>query len=569
MALAHTLLSMPDNPRELIGRTIAAKYRIESFIGEGAMGAVYRARQIELDKEIAIKVLHARLAQDSTFVARFKREAKAASLIDHKNSMRVLDFGQEPDGLLYIAMELLEGPSLRDVINKDKPLDQARVKDLTRQVLAALAAAHDRQIIHRDLKPENVIVSRTTDDEGHVIETVKVCDFGIAKVGWESATTAKASKLTGHGSIVGTPDYMSPEQARGLGEIDARSDLYSVGVMMFEMLAGRLPFVADTPLGVVLMHLNEPPPDLATLRPDVDPALESATLRALAKRAEDRFATAREMRAALAEDSSSKVDLPRVTRPKLVLAPEPSVVTGVEPSAPTSMRRAQDTLREAEDAPRSSRLWVVLVLLALVGGGGYAARRFLFKPAQGAPVAQPPELPSSAPLNASSGHDAPPPLLPANTGATAPSAAAVGAPTTSARATVVLARGDAGSKAGNAVTSGPELDAAVGPRNPAALHVALGAVTAEHISTAEVTAAMPMAKFEECYRERTKDLAKVPTGLVKVHFALAPGETNATVVVSSEMMPVSGCIADAAKAIALAVDAGSAVADADLHFKAD
>jgi serine/threonine protein kinase len=264
---------------ELIGRTIADKYAIDSYLGGGGMGAVYRARQVGLDKLVAIKILHSEFATETSFVTRFKREAKAASRIDHPNSMRVLDFGQEPDGLLYIVMEYLAGRSLYKIFRDEAPLEPERIIDLFRQALGALAAAHDLGIIHRDLKPDNIIVMQRTGDEGVSGEHVKVCDFGIAKFTENTQVTA-AEKLTADGTIIGTPDYLSPEQARSEG-IDARSDLYSMGVMLFEALTGQTPFHADTPLGIVLQHLDAEPPKPSTLAPDVDPKLETICLRCL------------------------------------------------------------------------------------------------------------------------------------------------------------------------------------------------------------------------------------------------------------------------------------------------
>jgi serine/threonine protein kinase len=214
----------------LVGRTIAGKFLIECFLGGGAMGAVYKARQLNLEKDVAVKVLHGEHAGDATFVARFQREAKAASRLDHPNSMRVLDFGQEPDGLLYIAMEYLDGRDLFRVIQHEWPLSTLRIADVLSQALAAIAVAHDLGIVHRDLKPENIMVLRGLDDEGTPHDIVKVCDFGIAKFTEQRSTRAEpGQKLTTQGIVVGTPEYMSPEQGKGEA-LDSRSDIYSVGV---------------------------------------------------------------------------------------------------------------------------------------------------------------------------------------------------------------------------------------------------------------------------------------------------------------------------------------------------
>jgi len=286
----------------LVGRTIAGKFAIEAHIGSGAMGQVYRARHLALEKTVAVKVLHQDLARDETFAARFHREAKAASRLDHPNSMRVIDFGAEPDGMLYIAMEYLDGRDLLRVIADESPFPEARVVDILTQALAALVVAHDMGVIHRDLKPENIMVLDGTDDEGNRIDLVKVCDFGIAKISGRSTDSGGPGTvrgpLTTQGLVVGTPEYMSPEQ--GMGDpLDARSDLYSIGVILFQLLVGRLPFQAETALGIVFKQVNEPPPIPSTLRPGVDAHLEAVCLKALSKRREDRYQTAREMRSAL------------------------------------------------------------------------------------------------------------------------------------------------------------------------------------------------------------------------------------------------------------------------------
>jgi serine/threonine protein kinase len=283
----------------VIGRTIAGKFRVTSYLGGGAVGAVYKARQLALDKDVAIKLLHGEHAGDTMFAARFQREAKAASRLDHPNSMRVLDFGVEPDGVAYIAMEYLDGRHLLGVMDEDWPLPPPRVADIVAQALAAVGAADAMGIVHRDLKPENIMVLRGTDDEGEPRDVVKVCDFGIAKfIEDRGAPITGDEKLTQAGIVVGTPEYMSPEQCKA-ERLDVRSDLYSMGIILYQLLTGRVPFQADTALGIALKQLNEEAPPPRTFNPEVDERLEAVCVKAMKKKREQRYQTAREMRADL------------------------------------------------------------------------------------------------------------------------------------------------------------------------------------------------------------------------------------------------------------------------------
>jgi eukaryotic-like serine/threonine-protein kinase len=286
-----------DNSAPLVGRTLANKYTIENVVGTGAMGTIYRARQIALDKYVAVKVLHQQLAEDPSFVDRFKLEAFSASRLEHPNSLRVLDFGKD-DELLYLVMEYVEADNLLSIMEAQWPFEDERVAQITSQALAALAKAHDVGIVHRDLKPENILVLRGMDDEGNPIDIVKVCDFGIAKLAIPVGDSHPfAPHHTTEGLIVGTPDYMSPEQARG-EDVDGRSDLYSMGVVLYHLLAGKTPFDADTPLGIAVQHVSQEPIPPSALR-KVHPELEAVCLRAMSKKAEDRYQSAREMRRAL------------------------------------------------------------------------------------------------------------------------------------------------------------------------------------------------------------------------------------------------------------------------------
>jgi serine/threonine-protein kinase len=322
---------------QLIGRTLADKYFIESLIGCGGMGAVYRARQVALDKWVAVKVLHREMEGEPKFVARFEREALSSSRLDHPNSLRVLDFGED-GGLFYLVMEYVEAEDLLGVMNREWPLSDERVVHILSQALAALAVAHDMGIVHRDLKPENILVLAGADDDGLPVDVVKVCDFGIAKVAAPRDSGSFEPSLTVDGLAIGTPDYMSPEQARG-EPVDGRSDLYSIGVVLYHLLAGRTPFTGDSPLGVALQHVADEPRPPSRFR-DVHPALEAICLCALAKSPADRFQTAREMRRALRAAVEAGASRSSCSMPPLVIsrAPSASRRASSAPTEPTATR---------------------------------------------------------------------------------------------------------------------------------------------------------------------------------------------------------------------------------------
>ena len=326
---------------------VDSRYRIVRRIGSGGMADVYCAEDTHLGRQVALKVLHRRFAQDQEFVERFRREASAAAGLQHPNVVGVFDRGRH-DGTYYIAMEHLAGRTLKEIVESEAPLAQERVVDFGLQILHAAGFAHRHGVIHRDFKPHNVIV----DEHAHA----KVTDFGIARAG--------ASEMTETGSIMGTAQYLSPEQAQGHA-VTATSDLYSIGVMLYEMLAGRLPFEGESAVSIALKHLSEPPMPISQIRPDVHPALESVVMAALAKDPARRWQTADEFGEALAA-AGAQLGEPPPPGGTSAFAPIPAPVPATDGDTPPP---ALAPVTEPERRRRRRWPWVVIGLLTLALGG--------------------------------------------------------------------------------------------------------------------------------------------------------------------------------------------------------
>ena len=348
----------------LIDRVFDGRYKIVRKLGAGGMADVYLAEDQELGRRVAIKILNDRHAGDEQFVERFRREAKNAAGLSHPNIVSIYDRG-EAEGSYYIAMEYLEGRTLKELIVRNGPTPVQIAIDYSRQILSAVAFAHRHGIVHRDIKPHNIVVGR----DGRL----KVTDFGIARSG--------ASQMTEAGSIIGTAQYLSPEQARG-AHVDARSDIYSVGVVLYEMLTGEVPFGGDTPVEIAMKHLSTVPKEPSDLSPKVPHEMDAIVLRALAKSPEDRYGSAEEMDA----------DLGRVAR-GLAISEETEaaatmVLAGAGAAAPTTVMRTRplapvaagsppvypptDTYYEYEEPVRRRPVWPWLLAVLLIASAAVA-----------------------------------------------------------------------------------------------------------------------------------------------------------------------------------------------------
>jgi len=347
---------MPD---PLIDQVLDGRYRVVRKLGTGGMATVYLAEDQELGRRVAIKLLDERHAQDAQFVERFRSEAKNAAVLSHPNIVSIYDRGSA-NGTYYIAMEYLEGKTLKELLVERGPTPFRVAVDYMHQILAALAFAHRNGIVHRDIKPHNVVVG----PDGRV----KVTDFGIARTG--------ASELTEAGSIIGTAQYLSPEQARGVPAVPA-SDLYSAGIVLYEMLTGTVPYTGDTPLEIAMKHLSAVPEPPSARREGVPHDLDLVVLRALAKDPDERYGSAEEMDADLARIaggkavSSETAEAATVVLAGLSTAPTEIVARPRRPPGQAPPSRAERP-RRRDERPKWRALWPWIVALVLLGAGGYA-----------------------------------------------------------------------------------------------------------------------------------------------------------------------------------------------------
>jgi eukaryotic-like serine/threonine-protein kinase len=325
---------------DLVGTIIAERYHILKKLGEGGMGQVYLAEHVKMGRKSAVKVMNPSMVHDAGAIGRFNREAANASRINHPNVAGIYDFGETPDGLVYLAMEFIEGETLTSIVERTGALPAMRAAEITRQVAEALHVAHDMGIVHRDLKPDNVMITKDRDG----LDCVKVVDFGIAK-----ASDSESQKVTRTGMIVGTPEYMSPEQLAG-EKLDGRSDLYSLALVAFNMLTGRLPFSGDTPQASMIMRLTDRPKSLVEMKPDTSwpPEVQAVMDRALERDVNLRYARAREFgrelyaaiqgmpRTSLASDGTLVMNTPAGARPgpQSTAAGPPKTATSVANAAP-------------------------------------------------------------------------------------------------------------------------------------------------------------------------------------------------------------------------------------------
>ena len=364
----------------MIGRVIADRFRVVSLIARGGMGKVYRAEQAPLGRLCAIKILNPNYNGDADpeFHRRFFREASIASKITHPNSVTIFDYGKTDDEIYYMAMEYLEGQTLHHALREVKTMHEERVGKIAGQICRALREAHSLGVIHRDLKPANIFLMKHGDDE----DFVKILDFGLVK----HVNERPEEQLTQTGLFMGSPKYMAPEQIQG-GHVDTRTDVYSLGIMMYEMLAGRVPFDRASSVNILMAHVGEPPPNMREVNPNIacSPAMEEIVMRSIAKDPNERPSTMDDVLMALRRvygvsmtgqlaainTSGSFAPVHLVNGPPSASGSiPPATALSSGPSASISMLGAEYTPAHQQDQARKTRWWIGLgVLLAAAVGG--------------------------------------------------------------------------------------------------------------------------------------------------------------------------------------------------------
>jgi eukaryotic-like serine/threonine-protein kinase len=307
---------------DLVGVTLSGRYLVKRKLGQGGMGAVYEVTHTEIGGRYAVKVLLEKYVQRDAIVKRLKQEAQLATSLDHEHIIRVTDFGNTDDGRTYVVMEYLEGESLAECLSRDSKMAEQRLLRIAAQTASALAAAHAKGIVHRDIKPENLFLLKRKEQD-----FVKIVDFGISKNLRQSDEQEEQPRLTQTGMVLGTPLYMSPEQARGDDDLDHRVDIYALGVIMYEAACGRVPFAGNNYLSVISQVLNNDPAPLRSLRPELSEEFEAITLRAMAKDREHRYTDANAMLAdlnALLDDPTHSTERAKITGPRRFI-PRPHI----------------------------------------------------------------------------------------------------------------------------------------------------------------------------------------------------------------------------------------------------
>jgi serine/threonine-protein kinase len=390
-------------------------YRVLSLLGEGGMGAVYLAEHPGIGRRVAVKVLHREYVSDEQVLGRLLNEARAANAIRHPNIIEILDSGMRSDGTPYLVMELLEGESLGMRIRRVGKLPMRDAVEFAYQTASALGAAHKKGIVHRDLKPDNLYITINPHEAGR--ELIKVLDFGIAKLQQQGQGDSVRTRT---GTLMGTPIYMSPEQCRGTRSVDHRSDIYSLGVILYEMLIGQPPFVSEGFGDLINMHLNVPPPSPRQTRPEIPDALDALVLKMLAKNPEDRYADMTALLGSLKLTGGSKFTvvgsspdiLSAPTRPQDATTEPPRQVATHDTTFSTGIGERQSI----EQQPRGRSKWIAVAAgVALVAGGGWYFARMSKGKGGAQPAAvvanePPPSAPTTTPTPAPTPAEAPKPV---------------------------------------------------------------------------------------------------------------------------------------------------------------